>query len=309
MINEELKPMNLGQMLDKAFKISLSSMKKYLKHHILFFFCFVATFALLALVAVRLSLTPFFDSIPFEGDLLIVFFLLVMSLLLLLNPVFVLWFSIIVDMQLKTFLKERWLLRKSIILSAKKYLHSTLFIIFLLPTLTLNSINPQTFFQYNGPVTLLSILAACIFLLLTTVFVTALPATINENLSIIDGIKRGTKLAGYSFFSIFFTLLLFTLIAMGLTIIVNQYSQLHGYLPRSMRTDSVLFIINYIITPISLICSIIFYPFIYLFTAAFHTVIYFNQRIKYEEFGLEKMTEAFIAKDANLTEEGFLSND
>lgn len=313
MISEEFKPMNPGQLLDKSFRLSMSSLRSYLKFHILFFFTFVVSIVLLYIfilwVGSNDTVNSYMSSISQEmsdGIALVTALLFILALLML-NPVFVIWFAMMVDMLGKSFLKQKWYLKRSITLAFRKYFHTTLFLVILLPALSSSHIINVLFqFGENLKFTALLFLINWLLLIPVTLFINAIPATTHENLSLIKAVKRSLKLASYNYPLLFLKVSFFSLISLAINVALSPFLYIRlSYIINFTGFDKIAAIMMLI----TLLCSIIVYPFTYLFTSAFHTLLYYNQRIKHEDYGVEKMVEAFINENNTLTEEGLLTND
>lgn len=313
MSNEEFKTMHLGQLLDKTFRLTLSSLRNYLKFHILFFFIFVVSTVLFYILIVWAvshdTVDTYISSMTqtVNEEAAVASFIFFCLGLLMLCPIFVLWFTMMIDMFGKSYLKQRWSLKKSLPLSLRKYFHSTLFILILLPALTSGHIL-NIIFQFGNNLNFTALLFLINWLLLipATLFISAIPAAVHEDISLIKAIKRSIKLSTYSFLSLFFKVSLFSLIGLAVNVALSPFLYIKlSYTLNFAGLDKIIVIMMLF----TILCSIIVYPFTYLFTSAFHTLLYYDQRIKHEDFGVEKMVEAFIDENATLTEEGFLTND
>ena len=290
MIREELRPMDIGMMLDKTFRLCFSNLKKYLKVFLIYF----AVFLLFSLIIAGIFLGFYFFNgksfekfsdpkviLPFLIFMIPIFILIFIVLLI----IWAFYTGMIYDLFVKSFLGEEWNFKDSF-----KYVKSKIFSIIISYILI--------FFILIG-----GYMMCCIGILPMMAFITmVLPALMFENISASNGISRSFKLASYSFWRVLGSKLLMGIIVGALSIIFQVFFQFISMFGISMN----LFTGQYMNVWIAIIAAVYILYLMYTIVAnaltiTFNIILFFNQKIKFENFGVEQLAERMISEHKSKT--------
>jgi hypothetical protein len=295
-MTDELKPMDLGKLLDRTFKMTFSNFRKNIKLFLIFTGIFFGTLVLFTLIGV---VYYFFNKGLFENlsdpsgflPLLPVLIPVILIFTIIMTVVSIFYNGMLFDVFIKSFLGKDWNIKDSFLFIRQKFF--TIFVSGIL-----------CFFVLVG-----GILMCFIGVIPMSVFIClVLPAILFENKSITGSVSRSFKLVSYSFWSILgYSILLNIIISFGASILQYVFVGIFGLLSFLYKNDygnmtfitlmivfAVVFIIFYLV-----LCLII-----YALNSAFYILIFFNQKIKFENFGIEMMTNSIIKSDDGDGEDG-----
>jgi hypothetical protein len=183
----------------------------------------------------------------------------------------------IYDIFAKSFIGEEWNFKSSF-----KYVRSKFWTIFLAGFLC--------FFIIIGGYLMCCIGVFPMMALISLV----LPAIICEKENATGAISRSFKLVSYSFWRVFGSVVLFTFIVQALSIVFQIGFQFLPMMIQSLDNGKNIQMIV-LISIISIITYILYIAYTILasaLTAAFYVLIFFNQKIKHENFGVEMLAES-----------------
>lgn len=301
MKDNELKALHPGQILVKTFKHSFSCLFNHLPTHIVFGLLYLTAIILfIGLPAGAMIVTNFpgLYALGYMGpEALSV--LITLLIYLVTFPVTLFWYMTVYNMQIKKVLNEKWSLGPSLKLAARKFF----------PLLFVNII------CYIIPVAALFIfLRAVLQLYSTTLYIgfiagAALPAPfliclapliLHENRGPIAAIGRSIRLTAYSFFRIVGTLALFTAALLIVSLFPAALLKLSSVALYALGDEIQFFgliVIGLLLLPLL--------PYTYIAMMTFSTLIYFNQKVKYENFGVEEVfAKAMEMTDSTDDDEG-----
>ena len=289
MTKEELKPMDLGAILDKTFRITFSNMKKYIKVFLMYFgVLFGITLLVFAIVIGFFIATGFSFENFSEPEILVPFLLTIIpvSIIALIIIIFIaiIFTGMIYDIFAKSFIGEDWDFKSSF-----KYAKSKFWTIFLAGFLC--------FFIIIG-----GYLMCCIgvFPMLALISL-VLPVIIYEKENATGSISRSFKLVSYSFWRVFGSVLLFTIIVQALSLVFQIGFQFLPLMIQSLNSGRNIQMIIFI-SILSIITYILYLAYTILasaLSAAFYVLIFFNQKIKHENFGVEFLANSITADQSS----------
>lgn len=296
MTDEELKPLTFGQVIDKTCRLGFSCIRSFLPVYLLNFFLFTAFFALSNYIFSLMINIDFIDI--FSGHALssgrlnqnILELLLYYVVISFVTLPAIYTIAIIMSLTIKSYLNQEANLWKEAGYIAKKY-----------PAILITAII-ATF------IILLGTLACGVGMFTAMLFLAFyIPAMIYENNGIFGAINRSIKLTSYSFWQLLVTFflpgLIISLFSLGVELVVNslilKLSGIEGGYKDLMvgllnggenfRNFTVLLAAGTAITMINVTLSIIDIAM----RTSFHIVLFFNQKVKYENYGMERMAEFF----------------
>ena len=285
MISEELKAMDFGRLLDRSFKMFFSSIKQILKISLSYagINLGIILIGLLILAGVfYFNYGSFFFSMDGEDIYAQLLFaspiLIIIMFINIITAVF--FYGMIHDLYINTFLEDEWSFKKSIIKVKGKFwpifLNGFLYLIFY------------------------SLLGVCCLFFPLMVFLTAsIPAMLFENIKS-DGIGRSFSLVGRNFWGVLGTKLVYSLIISGISILAIIVAGLITFVvlfiliavnlisSNDSETISIWLMIIFVISYIPLVM------FLNIIECALNVLIFFNQKIKYENFGVEFLANSII---------------
>lgn len=288
MITEELRPMALGQIIDKTFRLAFST----IKNHLLLFLAFGGIFLVATIIMTAAIMVPIFimeftmGGIESNSPLyigIIVITAILFSVVFIAASIF--YYGIIYDLSIKGYLGEEWTFASSMRLIRSKFWA----------------------ILFGNIITMLLITAGymlcCIGLppaLALTAFV--MPAIIYERKGPGQAVGRSFNLAGYNFWPVLGSVLLMYVVVFGLSMVLNMVMQIPMMFitPLMSSGESSIAVIIALIafTIIFMILYLLYSIAAYIILAAFQTILYFNQRVKFENFGVERMAESLVTEES-----------
>ena len=282
MNKEELKPMDLGGILDKTFRITFSNMKKYIKVFLMYFgVIFGITLLILAIVIGFFIAMGFsFESFS-EPEILTPFLLTIIPLsiiaIIIIIFIAIIFTGMIYDIFIKSFIGEEWDFKSSF-----KYVKSKFWTIFLAGILC--------FFIIIG-----GYLMCCIGILPMIALISlVLPVIIYEKENATGSISRSFKLVSYSFWKVLGSVILFIIIVQTLSIVFQIGFQFLPFMLQSLDSGKNIQMIIFI-SIFTIVTYILYLAYSILASAlygAFYVLIFFNQKIKHENFGVEFLADS-----------------
>ncbi len=303
----ELKPMGVGSLFDKTFRMSFSKFKDVLKINLLFFLFLLVLFgaigALLYFGGFYTKITGQFSNIVSDISSMsssqvmslagpIMGWTFVLIILLLIPAMF--YSGLMSHLFLQSFVGEKWTLRESFKVVGKK-LGSLMFS--LLPMIGIGlaiAIGAgivlailMLILKIAGII--IGYIALIIFMLyVAVVYAMVCPVIIKENLPGGQAVMRAFKLGSYNFFGLVGAYLLLFLLLIFIAIIFGAVFQLFNF----------IFSGSAMIMMISVGVYALFYILLELFlgavAAAFIVSIFYNQKIRYESFGVESLVKDYV---------------
>ncbi len=283
------EPVSLGKIVDFSFKLVFSNLKNYFKIFALYY-GIILGFTLLFIAALFYGVKSYgfnfnnIDNFPYflndsnVTNIIIIGITISVAFIILMTICSIFYTIMTFDVFLKAFLGQVWTLRESFELAKRKFF-STLVLSFL------------SFF-----IMLAGILLCCIGIFpLMTLIVFAFPSLLFENLSGTKAISRSVDLVTKDFWVTFGKVMLLFAIIASFSVVYNALTAIAQiFLPfvaknSELSTQKIVFIVIFMI--VFFIINIIYSLFINAFTNAYYVLLYFNQKIKYENFGVEKLTE------------------
>lgn len=284
MYNEELRPLDLGQILDKSFRLAFATIKKNLLLFLIFGGVFIGATVIFSIAIFVPTLFLEMRGSGIEGNPVLFFLIIFGSVILyciLLGVGFVFYYGLLYDICIKTYLGEEWTFASSLKLVKNKFW--TMILAGFLSMLVI-------FVGY------MACLVGAIPAAALIAFV--MPAILYENRGATSALSRSFKLTGYSFWPVLGTILLISLIIGGLSSVLSMTMQLPMMFISPMlegSNSSMELAIGLIIfTGFMLILYMFFTVFSQIIIIASYTIIYFNQRVKFEHFGVEKMATELV---------------
>lgn len=297
MINEELRPLTFGQAIDKTYRLGFACIRSFLPVYIFNFILFSAVSALSSYVFSLITENDFIDIFSghtlSSGQLsespleLFIFYGITIAITLLA----VYGTALIMSLTIKSYLNQEadpWHEAGRI---AKKY-----------PAILFAAVIATL-------ITSVGVLGCGIGVLATMMFVIFyIPAMVHEDAGSIEAIKRSIKLTTYSFWQLLGGLILAGIIisplTFGVELLINplilKLSHITGGYKELMvgllngsetfREFTVLLAAGTAILMTKLAVSII----VTAMTASFYTVLFFNQKVRFENYGMERMAEVFV---------------
>ncbi len=312
-----MKPMSSGSLFDNAFRMSFGRFKDVLQINIMFFLFLAAaaagliaatgilsgSFRLFSFLLNRNGLKNFSDV--YEHFLLILeriingkhleaAFLAIAVFAAVILLVIVLYNGIIYDLFIRTFTGEPWKFRNSLKTVWKK---SGSLLFSLLPSagiiiaFILGAIIVTGFMSLVISIIgmIVSIAGSVIFFLYGIVVLEMVaPAVINENMSGGRAVTRAFVLGNYNILGVAWVYLMFIVLNIMASLLLSSVFALFKYLLFNSA----------ILLEVSDIVYAVFYIIINLFIEAIGSAlvvsIYFNQKIKYESYGVEKLIDDYV---------------
>lgn len=306
MTNEELRPLTIGQIFDKTFKLAMTSLRSFALLYLAYFGVVIGLTLLSNLILSLVARIPFWDAMlgrGMEGSISAQFVYILTSYAssIVSGLIQLVVYSIMTDLFIKLFLNEEWSFGDSIGRIGKK-----------VPVILVAGVL-AFIIAFAG------IFGCGIGVIVTSIFVSFfIPAIVFENRGIGGAINRSFKLVSYNFWGILGSYLLGGLILFGVAMIfyavVIGVIFLLGFSTGGLEnladtlsniSDNPNMIVPLIIAGI---IAFVFYMLIVIFytalSFAFNVTLFFNQKIRYENFGLERMAEAFSMDNADSTGSG-----
>jgi hypothetical protein len=286
MLAGDLKPMDTGNLIDKSFKMFFSTMKKNFK--ITSIFMGVCT-AILAISGLAIYSTVYSNYGGFKEsndyDKIIPQILIAIPFLILFSVIFVVslvfFYGMIHDLYIDVFQDKEWDFKKSFI-----HVKNNFWAIVL---------SGFVFFMFSAVINS----CCCVLFPLSSFLAVSIPSILYENTKV-EGIGRSFKLVSYSFWNVIGVKLLYILILMAFTVVTIVITSVVTVLllaviyalnlVKSTDTDNSVFIT-------CMIFAIFYIPssfFSGTLECALNVSIFFNQKIKYENFGIEILTESIV---------------
>lgn len=285
---KEFKPMRFGDVIDKTFRLTFGNLRNYLKIFIIFY---GVLFLIIGLIAIKIysiytNAQNLEYSLFFNDNLYILVILgLVAAFSALIFSTFGLGMT--TDLFSKSFLGEYWDFRNSFL-----YVKSKFWSIFVSSFLSVLVVlcGILCFFIGVYPAT---ILISCV-----------IPALINEDLTGSGSIKRSFELTKNKFWSLFGSFILFSFLnsALGFIyqIFISIFTVVASVAPNfgalTGERISVVTIIFYLFLFTS---TVLYICVVGALSTAYYVVQYFNQRIKFENFGAEVMSQNLNDNEEN----------
>lgn len=279
MTNEELRPLTIGQLLDKTFRLSLKCIIKNIVTHLIFGGIMIGALVACGVVIAVLSASSMLVTPGYNYEVVMV--VMMILIMLIFTPITIVWYSILFDMQIKGYLNERWRLKSHFKPVFRKFWIIIGAGLLSIPIIALGYV--ALFIGVIGS-----------FALLCSV----MPVIIYEDLGPLKAIKRSFKLTSYSFWTVTGQMGLFMVITFGFLFILNGARMVPTYLISAMNLSGLSASFLYLTIAALSFLYIMFSCFTYILGVTFYTLIYFNQRIKFENFGMEMMAEEMV-KDLN----------
>jgi hypothetical protein len=289
MLNE-LKPLDLGGILEKTFRLTFSNLIKNIVLFLIYFGIIICVFIGIAGVVIYLIQTNkidpdminfmnFFQTYDYtllQNSIQSLFgiFIPLIPFLILAYIIFfivqVFYNGMLNDIFIKSITGETWNFKSSFNFIKTKFwrLAGTGFI--------------------SGFIILGGFILCCIGIIPAVIIIAFfIPAILFENKKIGESVSRGFKLISYNFWGIIGTFLLLYLIEIVVSLIFNGITGVINIFFISLKTGenaNIYLIVN------TLVLYIVRAPLSILYQAldtAFFNVIFFNQKVKHENYGIE----------------------
>ena len=301
MIENELKPMDLGGLIDKTFRLIIANMKNFLKIFWVFFGITMGIALILAALVVGIVLyyngfEKGLSELPFamtQGGMLpalaigIPVFIVLFVVLIIVSLIY---YGMTFDLYIKAFLGQEWDFKRSFDSSKSKI--GTIFATSMLSSLIMIG----------------GIFLCCIGMFIFAIFLSfAFPIIMYEERKATDAISRSFNLVKGNFWFILVAELIIGLILSAISAVLQVFSfaigglapfiEKGGDINVGVLTAFIVIVILFIVATIvlSIISSAI--------QTAFFVILYFNERIKQENFGVEKLAETMISDMETSTDE------
>jgi|GEM_PF-5491215 len=318
----ELKIMDIGAIFDKSFRMIFN--KNFLKIiGLMLILTFIANLSQILIIRIFYPnyltlLNPMnnWGNITSNPAILIIISII---FLLIIFIVYAFFSALSMDLFKKLFLQKEWTLRSSI-KEIKNKIHK-IFLFFLLMIVIFFVI----MFFYTIAITIISgllgavlslispvlvIIAMIIFIIaylfmaaiIISLFSLAIPIIIVEGKNMIDSVMRSMKLVGHSFWRIVGTITLLLCILFFLFIILllifGIFTAIYfAIINNDTKTNLIsnVNILSVITIIFNIIISLLFY-FILGLVLSFVLLIFYNQKIKIENYGIEFLAETMISE-------------
>jgi hypothetical protein len=292
MVQQELKSMDLGKLLDRTFRMTMQGIPRFLLLY-LFYFLAVMVLAVIFLVVFfgvifmntgDISFN-FFDDSTYENiDMnpasAIVFMAGAIIMMLGILVIYVLFTGMTYDLFIRQFLDIEWNIKSSI-----KYISKKFWTILLAGVLAY-LLAIAGFFVF------------CVgFLFVAPILAIFMPVILYEERSAGNAISRSYELVKQSYWPVFGTVLLgLALYSAAATIMNVMSSGLSTLLTSTLSnmSNDTMTILMIMSTVLLLLVSSAFSIFTTAFSVSFTTVLFFNQKLKHENFGVELLTRSMI---------------
>ena len=274
----DLKPLDIGGIFNTAFRLSFSNFKKFFKVFLIYSAIYILFYILYAASTV-LSV----QYIILRGAALLIYYTAVYFLTSVFSGIYT-------DFFLKAYLGEEWNLKSSSRLVFSRF-GTLLFATFL------------AFLIICGGFILLIIGCIVFGLFLSFIY----PVIIFEEKTAGKAVARSFKIVSYSFFRLLGTYFIYILILLASIIIIGGIISIPLML-YLMNNQEIIKNLADNLTPGYIIPLIIFAVvylilyFVYLMlitslSSALNIVLYINQKVKFEQFGIENMVESLTAEN------------
>ena len=287
MLDKELKSMDVGSILDRSFKLVFDNFRNCLKIIIIYY-----------PLSLLFNLLPFFLKVSTSVNVSFIFNIADFLISIIFTSMFI-------DLFIKGFLKKEWKFIDSLKFIMTKY----------------GIIIGASFLSF-----LIIIGGVFLFIIGSLIFATFLmfviPSVLYENKSPGAAISRSFKLVSYNFWSILGAILLILIIFIGIVLVLIillgvSFGILFSFdksLIDSLRNLNQIQIPNFTIGFIILGIIIILLYFILILIStfvgsAFTVIMFFNQKIKNENFGVEILANSFIEQKSDNYESIKLSEE
>lgn len=288
---QEFKPMRFGDVIDKTFRLTLGNLKNYLKIFVIFY---GALFLIIGLISLKIysiynNAQNLEYSLFFNDNLNI---LAILGIIGVFSAIILSTFGsgMTTDLFSKSFLGEYWDFRNSFLYVKRKFW--SIFVSSFLGVFVILG-GMLCFFVGVYPAT---ILISCV-----------IPSLINEDLTGSGSVKRSFELTKNKFWNLFGSFILFSFLTSALgfvyQIFISIFSVVVASAPKLIAFSgthiSILTILVYLIF---FIATVLYVCVIGGLSTAYYVVQYFNQRIKFENFGKEVLPQTSIGNEENLTD-------
>ncbi len=294
-MENNIKKMNITELIDRAFRMSFSCLKSYLKiYGILVLIYLVLAAAAVLFLAIFIGFNnfdtitglfsdpeSFFRSNIITPDFSIIgafsiVFVIFGILALVINSYYT---GISLDMFIKSFRGEQWTYRESFEMVKSK----------------IGSIIGASFLTIL--LVFAGVLACCIgYIPMMALVSLTLTALVFENLKAGTAVSRSFKLVGYSFWGVLGAWSLYFLIYIGVSMISGSLSLVLFQLSSAVSGMLNITIPSFTVTIIAQIIQICIGFIFSAFALSFNVCIYFNQKIKYENYGVESLVQDMVER-------------
>lgn len=285
---KEFKPMRFGDVIDKTFRLTFGNLRNYLKIFIIFY---GVLFLIIGLIAIKIysiytNAQNLEYSLFFNDNLYI---LVILGLVAAFSTLIFSTFGVgmTTDLFSKSFLGEYWDFRNSFL-----YVKSKFWSIFVSSFLSVLVVlcGILCFFIGVYPAT---ILISCV-----------IPALINEDLTGSGSIKRSFELTKNKFWSLFGSFILFSFLnsALGFIyqIFISIFTVVASVAPNfGALTGARISVVTIIFYLFLFTSTVLYICIVGALSTAYYVVQYFNQRIKFENFGAEVMSQNLNDNEEN----------
>ncbi len=300
-MEKKYKVMSVADIIDKSFRMTISNLKNYIRLYLRFIPVMLIILAVLlvlsAAVFVPLSFSNMltleeivgnplyflqssssFGAMIFKTSVSIFFFIAYFVVIILSLK----YYGASIDLIIKDFTGDRWDMKESLRFAGTK-------IVTMIGSGFLASF-----------IVIAGIIFCCIGIIPALVFVSLVfPAIIYENADAVSSISRSFKLVSYNFFPILGAWLIFIIIYYGISFLIS----IIGSVPMSIlgtisqTSDNSFYTAMLAIVGLILFCiQIPIAMVLNCFYMSYTTCIFFNQKIKYENWGIESMIENMITE-------------
>jgi len=283
------KPMRFGDVIDKTFRLALGNLKNYLKIFAVFY---GVLFLIIGLISLKIysiynNAQNLEYSLFFNDNLNII---VILGIIGVISAIILSTFGsgMTTDLFSKSFLGEYWDFRNSFLYVKGKFW--SIFVSSIIGVLVVLG-GILCFFVGVYPAT---ILISCV-----------IPALINEDLTGVGSVKRSFELTKNKFWNLFGSFILFSFLTSALgfiyQIFISIFSVVVASTPKFIASSgthiSILTILVYLIF---FIVTVLYICVVAALSTAYYVVQYFNQRIKFENFGTEVLPQNSIGNGENL---------
>jgi hypothetical protein len=214
--------------------------------------------------------------LPFLVFMIPIFILIVILFMV----IWAVYTGMIYDLFVKSFLGEEWNFKESF-----KYVKSKILSIIISYILI--------FFILIG-----GYIMCCIGIIPMMAFISlVLPALMFEKVSSTNAISRSFKLVSYSFWRVLGSIILMGIIVGALSVIFQIFFQFISLFGVSMNLFTGQYMNLWIVIIVVIYILYLMYSIIAnALTNAFNVILFFNQKIKFENFGVEQLAESMISE-------------
>lgn len=305
MKDNSLKAMHSGQIVVQTFKHSFSCLFRHLPTHLVFALLYLAAVILfigLPLGAMIFTNFPGIYALGYMGQeaLSVLISLLIYIVTF---PVTLFWYMTVYNMQIKRVLNEKWSLGPSLKLAARKFfpLLFVNIICYIVPFAGL-FIFLRAVLQLYSTTLYIAFIAG---LLLPAPFLICLvPLILHEQRGPLAAIGRSIRLTAYSFFRIVGSMAIFTIALLIVSLLPAAILKVSSVALYALGDEIQFF--GMIIIALLLLPML---PYGYISMISFSTLIYFNQKVKYEKFRVEEPVEQPEPEKLKATEDSGNNNE